>query len=190
MKGKGQEWDDINENGQLNPCRNHGRRITGPWIFGGLEFAKQSDGYYISSEVRLFVVEKLISRIIIANYSRKRCTGSDYMEWNDDDGLIHESMNCCERFVTEHEIHAQNIERKGVQTCTCTRLHELYLDRDCDVIWGGEGGEGAAFRIRTLLQAVRVVQDSHVLNIHPRFTAQYSCGTKSAFVRWETTTGH
>ncbi|KII61072.1 hypothetical protein RF11_05789 [Thelohanellus kitauei] len=93
-----EERKDINENGQLGSSRNQGRRITGPWIFG---FEQES-----------------FLRIIRGNVTRGSIIWSDmwpaYMQIGQDgDGLIHESVNHSKRFVIEHGVHAQNIERDG-----------------------------------------------------------------------------
>ncbi|KII68504.1 hypothetical protein RF11_06942 [Thelohanellus kitauei] len=93
-----EEWEEINQDGQLVPGRNHGRRITGPWIFGLVECHRQGDGNYKSGEVRLFIEEKRDQESLLPMIRRNVARGS--MIWSDmwppymrigqdGDGLIH-----------------------------------------------------------------------------------------------------
>ncbi|KII70139.1 hypothetical protein RF11_05185 [Thelohanellus kitauei] len=115
-------YEDINENGQLDPSRNQGRRISGPWIFGLLECHRQPEKRYRSGELRLFIDEKRdqesLLTIIRGNAVRGSMISSNmwspYMQMGQDsDGLIHESVNHSERFVTEYGVHTKYREEVG-----------------------------------------------------------------------------
>ncbi|KII69022.1 hypothetical protein RF11_05272 [Thelohanellus kitauei] len=120
-----QEWEELNENGQLDGNRNHGRRIKRPWIFGLVECHKQPDGHYKSGEVRLIIVEKrnqeALLHIIRENVAKGSMILSDiwppYMRiGQDDDGLIHEFVNHSERFVVENGVHTHKILKESGQS--------------------------------------------------------------------------
>ncbi|KII69140.1 hypothetical protein RF11_12583 [Thelohanellus kitauei] len=76
-----EEWEEINKDGHSVPGRNHGRRITGPWIFGLVECHRQVDGNYKSGEVRLFIVEKRDQESLLPIIRRNVARGS--MIWSD-----------------------------------------------------------------------------------------------------------
>ncbi|KII71883.1 hypothetical protein RF11_13443 [Thelohanellus kitauei] len=54
------EWMRMNENSenQMDPARNYGRRVTGPWIFGMAECIRSEASKYKTGEVRLFKFKK------------------------------------------------------------------------------------------------------------------------------------
>lgn len=170
-----QEWQTLNEEdgAELNPNRNYGRRIEGPWIFGMAECYKQIDGSYITGQVRLFHVERRDAQtllpIIRENVSRGSMIWSD--EWrsysrigSEEDGLLHESVNHSQNFVSINGVHTQNIERqweilkkkilrnmKGTSTALLpTHLHEyMWRSRHNEPIWEKFNsflGEASRFR--------------------------------------------
>lgn len=116
------EWENLNAEpgANMHIDRNYGRRITGPWIFGMMECKKQPDDSYKSGEVRLYIVERrnadTLLPIIRQNVQRGSLIWSD--EWRaysrigqDDDGLLHETVNHSIQFIAGDGAHTQNIER-------------------------------------------------------------------------------
>lgn len=117
-----EEWNELNnETGQvMDPVRNYGRRISGPWIFGLAECFKNENGSYTTKEVRLFHVERrnaaTLIPIIRAHVQPGSMIWSD--EWAaynrigaDENGFRHETVNHSQRFIGNTGTHTQNIER-------------------------------------------------------------------------------
>ncbi|KII70660.1 hypothetical protein RF11_16504 [Thelohanellus kitauei] len=75
------EWLRMNNNQPMNPNRNYGMRISGPWIFGLMECIKDNQGKYKSGEVRLFKVEGRDSNTLLPLIKSHVHTGS--MIWSD-----------------------------------------------------------------------------------------------------------
>ncbi|KII69853.1 hypothetical protein RF11_13079 [Thelohanellus kitauei] len=73
---EGIDCEEINQNGRLVSGRNHGRRITGPWIFGLLECHRQVDRNYKSGEPRLFIVEQRDKESLLPIIRRNFARGS------------------------------------------------------------------------------------------------------------------
>lgn len=117
-----EEWTELNAEigANMDRTRNYGRRITGPWIFGLIECTKQADNSYKSGEVRLYKVERRTAEILLPiirqNVERGSMVWSD--EWRsysrigrENDGLLHETVNHSQNFITLDGTHTQNIER-------------------------------------------------------------------------------
>ncbi|KII61524.1 hypothetical protein RF11_10484 [Thelohanellus kitauei] len=110
-------YRDIEGEQSLN--RNNGMRIEGPWVFGMIECTLQNDGSYKSGETRLFIVERRNADTLLP-FIREHIEANS-MIWSDDwppyrkigkgDNLLHEFVNHSERFITDHGVHTQNIER-------------------------------------------------------------------------------
>lgn len=152
-----EEWRALNEDNLLDHTRNYGMRIDGPWIFGMVECHKNDDGSYSSGEIRLFKVDRrdaaTLLPLIRNNVQRGSMIWSD--EWaayraigRDDDGLLHNTVNHSQRFITDTGVHTQNIERswsslklkilKNMKG-TSVGLLESHLD---EFMWRSRGPSG------------------------------------------------
>ncbi|KII74454.1 hypothetical protein RF11_12741 [Thelohanellus kitauei] len=101
---------------------------------------------------------------LIRNVFRDRFKSVEFYQQADLLRIDHDIPHRCA--ITTFDINKYNILekalddfQKSIKTCTDTFMHRLYVDRKCDastygrdVLWGG-----------TLMQAVWVVQDSHLL---------------------------
>ncbi|KII62876.1 hypothetical protein RF11_12237 [Thelohanellus kitauei] len=117
------EWMSMNENNenQMDPGPNYGRRITGPWIFGMAECIRSERDKYKTGEVRLFKVEKrdaaTLIPLIVSNVEPGSMIWSDqWAAYNQiqslEAGLSHEKVNHSENFVSITGAYTQNIERE------------------------------------------------------------------------------
>ncbi|KII63377.1 hypothetical protein RF11_01421 [Thelohanellus kitauei] len=110
--------DDNDED--VNPLRNYGRRIEGPWIFGMAEchLIRDSNTYQTKS-VRLFHAERRDASTLIPSIRDNVEAGSTI--WSDRFGaysrnstetprINHETVNHSVEFVATNGTHTQNIE--------------------------------------------------------------------------------
>ncbi|KII64253.1 hypothetical protein RF11_02611 [Thelohanellus kitauei] len=105
------EWHTLNAEYHvaMNPQRNGGMRITGPWIFGMVECHKQADGSYKSGEVRLFKVERRTSAILLPIIRQHVAPGTVFGVTSG--RLIQELGKMQMVWFMNHGVHTQNIER-------------------------------------------------------------------------------
>ncbi|KII67896.1 hypothetical protein RF11_01568 [Thelohanellus kitauei] len=111
--------DDNNED--VNPLRDYGRKIDGPWIFGMAEcHLIRDNNTYQTKSVRLFHVERRDASTLILLIRDNVEAGS--VIWSDQwgaysrvsteiAGINHETVNHSVEFVATNGTHTQNIER-------------------------------------------------------------------------------
>ena len=113
------EFADMNQGAigpEMNPQRNFGRRIEGPWIFGMVE-CNRDNNKYVSGEVRAWYVQNRRAETLIPlwvdNVSPNSSIWTDeWAAYNQlDANFQHQTVNHQQQFVNG-DVHTQNIERE------------------------------------------------------------------------------